>query len=246
MSLPGDIVSSSPEPIDPTFTTIIEEDWEDDAPRAPLPSDLTTERNDPPGVGRRLFRHGAIVRFTRTLKRARKAKASRKRTSRKESVMECTGPKVERWSPRASLFPHLAQILSTPRPAMVTVESKENISPPVRQIDHLDPDVQNVLSSLWSPRREDSPWATREPIVSKERPHSGILGEIIAIRRSRGDKRLGQLAASDYRRAQDDEEDVLQIYEDSSSCPSDSRSSGFCSSAASSRLGSSTSSESMW
>ena len=246
MSLPGDIVSSSPEPIDPNFTTIIEEDWEDDVPRASLPSDLTIERNDPSGVGRRLFRHGAIVRFARTLKRARRAKVLRKRTSRNQSVMERTDHEAERWSPRASLFPHLAQIFSTPRPAMATIESKENTSPPFSQIDHLDPDVQNVLSSLWSPRREDSPWAMRESYVSKMRPSNGILEETTAFRHLRGDKRLGQVATSDYRRAQDDEEDILQMYEDSSSCPSDSRSSGFCSSAASSRLGSSTSSESMW
>jgi hypothetical protein len=246
MSLPGDIVSSSPEPIDPNFTTIVEEDWEDDVARACLPADLAIERDDPSGVGRRLFRHGAIVRFTRTLKRARKVKASRKRISRKESVMEGTDSKVERWSPRVSLFPHLAQILSTPRPSMVSFEPKESTSPPVRQIDHLDPDVQNVLSSLWSPRHEDSPWARKESIFSSERPSSVILGGKSAVGRPRDDKRLGQLATSDYHRAQDDEEDVLHMYEDMSSCPSDGRSSGFCSSAASSRLASSTSSESTW
>ncbi len=129
---------------------------------------------------------------------------------------------------------------------MATLESKESTSPPVRQFDHLDPDVQNVLSGLWSPRREDSPWAMMESNISRRRPHSLILGEITAVRGPQGDKRLGQEAISDNRRAQDDEEDVLQMYEDISSCPSDSRSSGFCSSAASSRLGSSTSSESMW
>ena len=193
-----------------------------------------------------MFRHGAIVRFTRTLKRARKAKALRKRISRNESVMEYTGPKVERWLPQVSLFPHLAQILSTPRPAMVTLESNGNTSPPVRQIDHLDPDLQNVLSSLWSPRREDSPWAIREAVVSKVRPPSRILGEITPVECPRGDKCRCQGATSDYRPAQDDEDDVLQMYGDISSCPSDGLSSGLCSSAASSRLGSSTSSEPMW
>ena len=160
--------------------------------------------------------------------------------------MEGTDSNVESWSPQVSLFPYLAQILSTPRPAVVSFDSKENTSTAVRQIDHLDPDVQSVLSSLRSPSREDSPWATRESIVNIERPSSGILGEITTFRRPPGDKRLGQVATSDYRRAQDDEEDVLQMYEDMSSCPSDGRSSGFCSSAASSRLASSTSSESMW
>ena len=245
MSLPGDIVSSSPEPIDPNFTTIVEGDWEDDVPGACLPADLTIDR-DPSGMGRRLFRHGAIVRFTRTLKRARKAKALRKRIDKKESIMEGTGSNVERWSPQVSLFPHLAQILSTPRPAMVTFDSKEDTLPLVRQMDHLDPDVRNVLSSLWSPRHEDSPWAIRESIISGSRHSSVISREITAVRPPRGDKHPDQVAAWDYHRAQDDEEDVLQMYEDMSSCPSDGRSSGFCSSAASSRLASSTSSESMW
>ena len=243
ISLPGDIVSSSPEPIDPSFTTIIEEDWEDDVPRACLPSDPTIERNDSSRVGKRLFRHGAIVRFTRTLKRARKAKALKKRISRKGSVMEYTDPNIERWSPQVSLFPQLAQILSTSRLVMATIESEGNASPPVGQFDHLNPDVQNVLSGLWSPRREDSPWDMRESTVSSRRPTSVVLGELTAVGRPPGDKRL---AISDNRRAQDYEEEVLQMYEDISSCPSDSRSSGFCSSATSSRSGSSTSSESMW
>ena len=160
--------------------------------------------------------------------------------------MEGTDSNVERWSPQVSLFPYLAQILSTPRPAVVSFDSKENTSTAVRQIDHLDPDVQSVLSSLRSPGREDSPWATRESIFNIGRPSSGVLGEITTFRRPPGDKRVGQVATSDYRRAEDDEEDVLQMYEDMSSCPSDGRSSGFCSSAASSRLASSTSSESMW
>ena len=246
MSPHGDIVSSSPEPIDPNFITIIEEDWEDDVPRACLPSDQTIERDDSSRVGKRLFRHGAIVRFTRTLKRARKAKALRKRISRKGSVMEYTDPNVERWSPQVSLFPQLAQILSSSRLVMATLESEGSISPPVRQFDHLDPDVQNVLSGLWSPRREDSPWATRESTISRIGPPSVILGELTAVRRPPGDKSHGQAAISDNRRAQDDEEDVLRMYEDISSCPSDGRSSGFCSSAASSRSGSSTSSESIW
>jgi hypothetical protein len=246
MSLPGEIVCSSPEPIDPHFTTIVEEDWEDDVSQAYLPADLTIERNDPSGVGRRLFRHGAIVRFTRTLKRARKAKALKKRSNRKESVVEGTDSDVESWSPQVSLFPHLAQILSTPRPPIDTLEPKDSTPLPVRQIDHLDPDMQDVLSGLWSTCLEDSPRVTRKSTVSRVGPSSVMLGESVAIRHPRCGKGLGQMATSDYGRAQDDEDDVLQMYEDMSSCPSDSRSSGLCSSAASSRLGSSTSSESTW
>ena len=246
MSLPGDIVCSSPEPIDPNFTTIIEDDWEDDVSQACLPDDLIIKRSDSSGVGRRLFRHGAIVRFTRTLKRVRKAKALRKRVNREGSVVGGTDSDIETWAPQVSLFPRLAQILSTSRPAVVSLEPKDNTSLPVSQIDHLDPDVQNVLSSLWSTRREDSPWVMRESIFSRKGSPSVILEESTAARRPWDDIYLGQLEPSDYDRVQEAEEEVLQMYEYMSSCPSDSRGSGFSSSAVSSSLGSSTSSELMW
>ena len=246
MSLPGDIVCSSPEPIDPIFSTIIEEDWEDDVSQPPLPGDLTIERNGASRVGRGLFRHGAIVRFTRTLRRARRAKASRKPSNRKASVAEDGDSGVVKWSPQVSLFPHLAQILSTPRPAMVTPESEGTTFSPVTQTDHLDPDVRNVLSGLWSTRPEDSPWVTNGSIISRTGYLSVISGENMVVGRPGEDKRLSQTATSDYSRAQDYEEEVLQMYEDMSSCPSDSRSSGIYSSAASSRSGSTSSSESMW
>lgn len=242
MSLPGDIVCSSPEPIDPIFSTIIEGDWEDEVSQAPLPTDLNTGGNDSSGVGKGLYRHGAIVRFTRTLRRARRAKGSRRASIREESVSEAGGSGVGRWSPQVSLFPHLAQILSTPRPAMVKFEPRDTTLTPVTQIDQ---DVRNVLSGLWSTRSEDSPWVTSEEMVSSTGPSSVIDGDSMVVGRLGNDKRLSQTAVSDYGQAQD-EEDLLQMYEDMSSCPSDSRSSGVCSSAASSRSGSSSSSESMW
>ena len=246
MSLPEDIVCSSPEPIDPTFSTITEGDWEDEVSQASLPTHLTFEGNGSSGLGRGLFRHGAIVRFTRTLKRARRAKASRMSGNRKESATEDGDSGIVRWSPQVSLLPHLAQILSTPRPAMVRFESRDTTLTPVAQTDQLDPDVRNVLSGLWSTRLEDSPWATSGAMVSRTGSSSAIPGESMVVGRPGNDKGLSQMAMSDYGRAQDDEEDVLQLYEDMSSCPSDSRSSGICSSAASSRLGSTSSSESMW
>jgi len=246
MSLPGDIICSSPEPIDPSFSITVEGDWEDDISQVPLPADLTSERGRPSGARRGLFRHGAIVRFTQTLKRAKKAKASRKRGSRKGSVAEDRNSGGMRWSPQVSLFPHLAQILSTPRPAVFTFESTDPASPPVMQTDQLDPDVRNVLSGLWSRRPEDSPWVRSESTTSRTRPSNVILWDNIVVGRPVDDGRLGPIAMSDYSRAQEDEGDVLQMYEDMSSCPSDSWSSGFCSSVASSTSGSSSSSASMW
>lgn len=125
---------------------------------------------------------------------------------------------------------------------MVKFEPRDTTLTPVTQIDQ---DVRNVLSGLWSTRSEDSPWVTSEEMVSSTGPSSVIDGDSMVVGRLGNDKRLSQTAVSDYGQAQD-EEDLLQMYEDMSSCPSDSRSSGVCSSAASSRSGSSSSSESMW
>lgn len=248
-SLPEDILCSSPEPLDPVFSAIAEEDWEDDVSQSSLPTDLTIHRNRPSGARKGLFRHDAIVRFTRTLKRARKAKASRKRRgSRTETVAEQDADSDPmRWSPQVSLFPHLAQILSTPRPPMVvTSKSKDATSPPGTQTDLLDPDVRNVLSSLWSTRPHDSPWLTTEASVGRRSPLSANPGKTTMVGHPREDKRLAQMATSDHGPTLEDEEDVLQMYQYMSTCPSDSRSSAFGSSAASSRSGSYSSSESVW
>jgi hypothetical protein len=181
------------------------------------------------------------VRFTATLKRARKAKASRRRGSRKESIADNGESGVVKWSPRVSLFPYLAQILSTPRPEMVKFESTGSTS---THSDCLDPDVRNVLSSLWSTRPEDSPWVTSEAMDNMSRTSSVIKGEITPVGRPRNYRHVSRMSTSEYSRAQDDGDDVMRMYEDMSSCLSDSRSSGFGSSAASSR--SASSSESMW